>query len=70
VNECDFTRRVGVRMCVGIGLTPVGGPTGVCDADVVSVGGGGLFCDEVKAVGFFTLGGVFGYLRDSREIER
>lgn len=62
VNKGNFTRRVGVGMGIGIGLTTVGGPTGVCDADVVSVGGGGFLCDEVETVSFFAFRGVFGYL--------
>ena len=51
-----------MRVGIGIGLSTVGGPTGVCDADVVSGRGGGFGCDEVEAVGFFSFGGVFGYL--------
>ena len=48
---------------IGIGLSAVGGPTGVCDANVVSGGtGGGFGGYEVETVGFFALGGVFGYL--------
>ena len=49
-------------MGIGIGLASVGGPTGVCNTDVVSGGGVGFGCDEVEAVGFFSFGGVFGYL--------
>lgn len=69
MNEGDFTGRVGVRMGVGIGLASVGGPTGVCDADVVSVVHGGLLFDEVEAIGFFAFGGVFSYLRRRRIVE-
>ena len=42
MNEGDFTRRVRVRMGIGISLASVGGPSSVCDADVVSVGDGGF----------------------------
>ncbi len=47
---------------IGIGLTTVGGPSGVCNTDVVSLGGTGLLIDKVETVGLFTFGGVFGNL--------
>ena len=47
---------------IGIGLTTMGGPSGVCNTDVVSLGGTGLLIDKVETVGLFTFGGVFGNL--------
>jgi len=37
VNEGNFTRAIDVGVRILIGLSSVGGPTGVCDADVMTL---------------------------------
>ena len=60
--ECDLTTGRCMWVSIGIGLTTVGGPSGVCNTDVVSLGGTGLLIDKVETVGLFTFGGIFGNL--------
>jgi hypothetical protein len=54
VHECDFARAVEVGMGIFVGFASVGGPTGVCEADVMAFGCDGAFFDEVKSVGVFS----------------
>ena len=51
-----------VWMRVDLSDAPMRSPSGVCNTDVVSLGGTGLLIDEVETVGLFTFGGVFGNL--------
>ena len=57
-----------MRVGVGIGLATVGGPAGVCDADVVAVGCAGLPVDEVESVGLLALGCILGHDLHEREV--
>lgn len=54
VNEGNFTRAIDVGVRILIGLPSVGGPTGVCDADVMPLGGDGTFSDKFEAVCVFS----------------
>lgn len=58
VNEGNFAGTVEVRVGVLVSLASMGGPTGVCDTDVMALGGDGTFFDEFETIGVFSYRGV------------
>mmetsp|Transcript_43943 Transcript_43943/g.78878 ORF Transcript_43943/g.78878 Transcript_43943/m.78878 type:complete len:358 (-) Transcript_43943:420-1493(-) len=59
MNEGDFSRGVGVRVGIGIGLASVGSPASMSDANVVAIVDTGALVNEVETIGLFALGCKF-----------
>mmetsp|Transcript_40571 Transcript_40571/g.85152 ORF Transcript_40571/g.85152 Transcript_40571/m.85152 type:complete len:308 (-) Transcript_40571:655-1578(-) len=68
VDECNFARTVEVRVSIFVRFSSVSGPTGVCDADMVTFGCNRAFSDKFETIRIFSNGSILCYSKSIRGI--